>query len=162
MSEAARPRGPRWRRADAVSGAVFLAVALGAWLAGRDLPVGSLHRPGAGLFPRGLAALLAVLSAVLLVRGLGRPGADLRGLWQDRAGARRLLLMGATLLGYVAIVEVAGYLITTFALFVVMIRWVGARGWPVALATAGLGSAGSYLLFARALKVNLPAGLWLP
>ena len=162
MSEAARPRGPRWRRADAVAGAAFLALAFGAWLAGRHLPPGSLRQPGPGFFPLGLAALLAVLSIVLLVRGLARPGADLPSMWQDRAGVRRLALIGAALVGYVAVVEIAGYLAASFALFVVMIRGVGGYGWRAAFSAGAIGAAGSYLLFARALKVNLPAGLWLP
>jgi len=70
--------------------------------------------------------------------------------------------MTATLLGYVLLVGTAGYLLTTAALFVVMVRWVGGRGWTATLLTGAIGSAGSYLLFGRLLRVELPAGLWVP
>ena len=153
---------PRRARADVTGGAALLALAALAWVAGRGLPLGALSQPGAGFFPRILALLLAGLSLVLLVRGLARPGAAFTEPWEDRSTRRRLLLMTGTLVFYVAAVGTLGYLVTTAALFVVMVRWVGGRGWAHALAVAALGSAGSWYLFGRLLRVNLPAGALLP
>ncbi len=103
-----------------------------------------------------------MLSLVLLVRGLARPGAAFIEPWEDRSTRRRLLLMTGALVFYVAAVGTLGYLVTTAALFVVMVRWVGGRSWPHALVVAALGSAGSWYLFGRLLRVNLPAGTLLP
>ncbi|OGK89201.1 MAG: hypothetical protein A2X50_08835 [Candidatus Rokubacteria bacterium GWF2_70_14] len=153
---------PLAARADLVAGAALLLVALGAFVTGGRLSWGTITQPGPGFFPRALAVLLAVLSLALLTRGLRHPGADLREQWADGAGRRRVLLMTATLLGYVLLVGTAGYLLTTAALFVVMVRWVGGRGWTATLLTGAIGSAGSYLLFGRLLRVELPAGLWVP
>jgi hypothetical protein len=68
----------------------------------------------------------------------------------------------AALIGYVLVVETAGYLLTTAALFLVMLHWIGRRGWAVTLTVALLASGGSYLLFARWLMVSLPGGAWAP
>lgn len=153
---------PGLRRLDTIAGVALLALAALAWAAGTDLPVGTLRQPGPGLFPRTLTAALAVLATLLLARGALRPGPDVREQWEGRAGLRRPLLMVSALVLYVAVVSTAGYLLTTGALVLVMVRWVGGRGWVAALLTSVLVSAGSYLLFARALSVNLPTGQWLP
>jgi len=152
----------RWARADVAGGALLLALAALAWVAGRGLPLGALSRPGAGFFPWILTVLLAALSLALFVRGLARPAAPFTAPWTDRATRRRLLLMSGALVFYVAAVGTLGYLVTTAALFVVMVRWVGGRGWTHALVIAALSSAGSWYVFGRLLRVNLPAGTLLP
>lgn len=149
-------------RADAVGGAALLVLAALAWVAGRGLPLGALSQPGAGFFPRILTLLLAALALVLLVRGLARPGVAFTEPWTDRSTRRRLVLMTGALVFYVAAVGTLGYLVTTAALFVVMVRWVGGRGWAHALIVAVLCSAGSWYVFGRLLRVNLPAGALLP
>ena len=152
----------RRARADVAGGALLLALAALAWVAGRGLPLGALSRPGAGFFPWILTVLLAALSLALFVRGLARPAAPFTAPWTDRATRRRLLLMSGALVFYVAAVGTLGYLVTTAALFVVMVRWVGGRGWTHALVIAALSSAGSWYVFGRLLRVNLPAGTLLP
>ena len=152
----------RWARADVAGGALLLALAALAWVAGRGLPLGALSQPGAGFFPWILTVLLAALSLALFVRGLARPAAPFTAPWTDRATRRRLLLMSGALVFYVAAVGTLGYLVTTAALCVVMVRWVGGRGWTHALVIAALSSAGSWYVFGRLLRVNLPAGTLLP
>ncbi len=149
-------------RSDALSAGLLLAAAAVAWLAARDLPTGTLPRPGPGFFPHAIAALLAALTLALLLRALTRPGPALGSLWPDRAGAARAVALGAALLGYVALVETAGYLLTTALLFVLMLRGLGRQRWSVALPISGAAAAGSWLLFHRWLLVKLPAGVLLP
>ncbi len=161
MTDAGAP-GPRLARADAVGGALLLLLAALAGVAGRGLPLGTLRQPGAGFFPTTLAILLAGLSVALLVRGLARPGAAFTEDWTDPSTRRRLLLMTGALVFYVAAVGTLGYLMTTAALFVVMVRGVGGRPWTHALVVAALGSASSWYVFGRLLRVNLPAGTLLP
>jgi putative tricarboxylic transport membrane protein len=147
---------------DALSGLTLLLVAACAWIAARDLPFGTLHQPGAGFFPRSLAILTGALAALLMIRGLRTGAADVRTLWPDRGGAARVIGMTAVLLGYLVALEPAGYLFTTAALFLVLLRGVGRCSWPVTLSVAILAAGGSYLLFARWLMVSLPAGLFAP
>ncbi len=145
-----------------MSGLAFLLVAVFAWVAARSLPFGTLHQPGAGFLPKSLAVLVAVLAATLLVRGALVPAPSVRGLWPERLGLLRVALMLGALLGYVALLEKVGYILTTVVLFVILLRWVGRQTWPVTVTVAILAAGGSYLLFARWLLVSLPAGLWAP
>jgi len=148
------------KRPDVLSGLALVCLALFAWVGAGDLPIGTLHQPGAGFLPKHLAFLMAVLAACLFVKGCRTHAGSAAGLWSDRAGLARVGGMLAALVGYVLVVETAGYLVTTAALFFVMLRWIGRRGWAVTLTLALLASGGSYLLFARWLLVSLPGGAW--
>jgi hypothetical protein len=65
----------------------------------------------------------------------------------------------AALVLYVPILEPVGYPIATTALCAVALRILRVRRWPVALAASvGLALA-SFLLFRRALGVELPSGV---
>jgi len=151
-----------WRRPDVLSAATLFCVALFAWITARDLAFGTLRQPGPGFLPKNLAVLLAAFALLLLLRGLLTDAPSVRDLWPERAGLIRVVLMLAALLGYVAVLETAGFLLVTAGLFVIMLRWVGRQSWITTLVVA-LGSAvGSYLLFARWLMVSLPGGVWAP
>jgi putative tricarboxylic transport membrane protein len=149
-------------RPDVWSGLVLGGLAIFAWIWARDLPVGSLGQPGPGFFPKGLAALVELLALGILGRGILRPVEGVASLWPDHRGLGRVGTMVAALMGYVLGIDRLGYLVTTMALFVVMLRCVGGRSWIVTLVTAVLAAGGSYLLFAHWLMVPLPSGTWIP
>lgn len=155
------PRGA-WTTPDALSGLLLLLLAACAWWAARSLPFGTLHHPGPGFFPKSLAVLTGALAAVLTIHGAAVEAPSVRSLWPERAGLTRVLVMLGVLLGYLAVLESLGYLLTTAGLFLVLLRWVGRQSWPVTGAVTVLAAAGSYLLFARWLMVSLPAGLLAP
>jgi putative tricarboxylic transport membrane protein len=150
------------RNPDVLSGLILLAVAAVAWIAAGSLPFGTLHQPGAGLFPKSLAILLWGLALALWFRGLGAEAVVDARLWPDRAGLLRVAIMCATLVAYVLALETAGYLLATAGMFLILLRWVGRRPWSTTILTAGLAAAASYLVFARWLMVSLPAGIWVP
>src|SRR5262249_23075653 len=54
-------------RQDVVGGLVIIAVAIFAFWAGSDLPIGTLGGMGPGMLPNGLAILLGALGALLVV-----------------------------------------------------------------------------------------------
>jgi len=159
-------RDTRWLgvvgKHDALSGLTLFAVAVFAWVAARPLPFGRLYQPGAGFLPKSLAVVLGGLALVLWVRGVFARCPDSDSLWPDRAGALRVGVMCATLIAYVLAVDTVGYLLTTAGMFCILLRWVGRRSWLTTLLTALLAAAGSYLVFARWLMVNLPTGTWVP
>lgn len=155
MPESARPA---W--ADAAGGAALLALSLFAAWGARELPFGTVARPGAGFFPLALAGLLLALGAVIFGRGL-RPALAVRSqLWPEASGRRRVLLMVAGLLVFVAIVETVGYIGAMSGLFLLMLRVVAGRGWVLSASYSLAIAIGSWLFFARLLRVNLPMGLW--
>ena len=81
-----RPATPILLRQDFVGGLVVIAVAVFAFWQGADLPIGTLGGMGPGMLPRGLAVLLGLLGALLVVDALleGEP----RGSTAGRCAAR--------------------------------------------------------------------------
>ena len=61
-------------RQDFVGGLVVIAVAVFAYWQGADLPLGTLGGVGPGMLPRGLAVLLALLGALLVLDSLPKRG----------------------------------------------------------------------------------------
>ena len=116
---------------DCWSALGLAALALAYLAAGRRYPIDTLATPGPGVFP--LAAGLALLAAavwILAAAGRGAPnttGADTPA---------PPLALSVVLVGFAALVPVAGFLPASFALVAVAGRLMGLRGWwrPLALA----------------------------
>lgn len=157
MTESVPTRRPS--RADAIGGAALLFLAVFAAWAARDLPFGSLVRPGPGFFPLGLAAILAALGLWILLASLRLAIADPWRLWASTADRSRVLTMATALVGYTLIVDWAGFSIATFLLFLIMLRGVAGRSWTQSCLYSAVVSAAAWLFFARLLRVNLPAGI---
>ncbi|MDH2327718.1 tripartite tricarboxylate transporter TctB family protein [Cereibacter sp. SYSU M97828] len=62
------------RTKDFWAGVVYVTLGLATVILGRDLPMGSAARMGAGYFPTVLGGLLALIGAISAARGLLRPG----------------------------------------------------------------------------------------
>lgn len=66
-SNPSRPTTPLLRRQDFFGGLVIIAVAIFAFWAGADLPIGTFGGMGPGMLPKGLAILLGLLGALLVL-----------------------------------------------------------------------------------------------
>jgi putative tricarboxylic transport membrane protein len=78
-------------RQDFVGGLLIIAVAVFAYWQGADLPLGTLGGIGPGMLPRGLAVLLGLLGAWLVLDSFAEQGAAL-DRWSIRGP---LLVLGA-------------------------------------------------------------------
>jgi len=146
-------------RAQAVAGAVILMVA-GVFVASAlQLPLGTPNAPEPGLVPLLEAALLAVAAIGLLA--IARGSAPRIG-WPAGQGRRTVLHVAAALVGYVALIEVVGYALSTF-LFVSTAGHAWRRfSIPALLAFGALISLVLFLTFSVLLQMPLPRGaLWL-
>lgn len=148
-----RVRNPQ----DFWSGVLFLAVGVLAVVLARGYPMGNALRMGPAFFPTILGALLALVGAATLLRGLIEPGGAIgRFAWRDL-----LLILSATVL-FGALIRTAGLAVAT-----VVIVFVGAsastrfRVGPTVLLAIGL-AAFVVLLFITALGMPIPLiGPWL-
>jgi putative tricarboxylic transport membrane protein len=135
---------------------VFAALVL--WQAW-NIPVSPLYaKIGPSIFPYFTAAAFAVLAVLMLVEGL-------RGGWQaedEKEVAldwRAVLYVVAGLAANVALIGYLGFTAASTALFVLVARGFGSRA---PLRDAGIGFAvalASYFGFAKALGVNIGAGI---
>ena len=137
---------------------VGLSAFLGAillFVTGWRLDIGTPKLPGPGFFPLLIACAMAGLGIWLLLR----PGLEERA---PRAGSSR---WGPLSVGILSVVAYAlalnglGYLLSTFALLAIQLRWVERQSWRTSLVTAVLAAASSLILFRVALKVPLPIGI---
>ncbi len=132
-------------------GAAIIAFAL-------QLPVGRIARPGPGLIPLLLGAILAGLGLALLLGSLAQIPSDSKAFWQDLAGKHRVLGTIAALLLYTFAVDPVGFLPATFLLLAFLFRAIYRLTWRASLGMAALFAVSAHLIFAVWLEVNLPLG----
>ena len=148
---------------DAVSGAVFIALAIALIVTAMGFPTLHGQPYGAALFPTVIGAGLAICGAILILRGLSpagrrQPVATIDpALRVPRNAVSTLLIIGAVLL-YILLADWIGYIPIAFALLLGLFLWFGVR--PLnGLIIAALFVAISFWFFAVMLRVPLPRGL---
>jgi hypothetical protein len=156
---------------DAVVGAVVLAVAGIYWQAAGTIRRSSLDDSiGAAGVPNTLAAVLAGLAVLLILRGLVLSTRQAprnvvavdEARQPDETPRAHFRALGMLVLGvlYLLIVPVLGYAVS-IALLLAAVALYNYRKPTLELALfAVLGSAGFYLLFVKILGIPLPAGFW--
>ena len=140
-----------------VGAAFWLLVGLGFAVGGVQLGFGRIAQPGPGFLPAVVGAILALLSAALLVGTLTRRAADPRRAIRVAEWRQVLFVFGA-LIAYAAVLNALGYVVTTFAFLLFLLR-LGRVRWRTSVVIAVLGVAVSHLLFATWLHVPFPSGL---
>jgi len=140
-----------------VGAAFWLLVGLGFAVGGVQLGFGGIAQPGPGFLPAVVGAILALLGATLLVGTLTRRAADLRRAVRVAEWRQVLFVFGA-LIAYAAALNALGYVVTTFAFLLFLLR-LGRVRWRTSVVIAVLGVAVSHLLFATWLHVPFPSGL---
>jgi hypothetical protein len=143
-------------RTDRISGGVLLLVGLSIiWQASR-LRLGSFHTPGPGLYPLLLGSVIVFLSLCLILSSTRKmkEGPSVSGQSLKRVGS-----VYVALLIYFAVLEYAGFLVSTFFLVSYLSIIIGRQKAVWALLRAFIITGLSYLLFDVALKSDLPKGL---
>ncbi len=144
-----------WRGEIGVALALLVTAAGFAWLS-LDMDVGDFAMPGPGLFPLGLAALLALTALGVLAHAwLGRMAAA------DRVELfpRTVVVAVGGLVLVAALFEPLGFL-AAFAVFLMAsFRILGGVSHGRAFAAGILVSGAAWVFFVQGLAVQLPAGL---
>lgn len=142
-------------RRDHVAGLGIAAAMGGVWLMSGDLPVGSLSMPGAGMMPKLIVIIGAVLAlAVAAGGGKSPPVAEVD--WSDLPHA--LAVMAVTIPA-AAIYTGAGFVVSMTLLLLTLLVAVEKRGLVGALAFSIGVALCTYLLFGTVLKSPLPQGV---
>ena len=142
------PGGPAYQL---VGTTVALAVGVTGAVLAYGYGLGTLRRPGAGLWPFVISVVIMTLSLLLLVIG--------RHLDDSEKFTRSSLLVLAglgTFVGLGALLPVIGFEIPALLLCVVWLRFLGGESWRSTIVISLVTVAAFYLLFLVGLRIPLP------
>ena len=148
------------KKADQWSGLALSILAAGMISAALRLPYGNLHNPGPGFFPLWLGVILGSMSIAFFVqttRGKESERTLKEILEEDVRWGKVLLVLGALII-YGFLMDTIGFLIVTFLLMIVLLKFIEPQPWKVVIGWALAGSVGSYLIFEVWMKLRLPKG----
>lgn len=130
---------------------IYLGVAL-------TYPVGSLAKPGPGVFPLFVAILILMGSVGTF--GSRRDGpAEEEVRWPDKRGWVRIAAVTAACLAYVIALTSLGHLLASTVVTFAVLHVMRMRSWALKVGLAVMMGLVSYLFFATFLGVPLPQGI---
>lgn len=149
------------RLLDSISGAFWLFVSIAVAGESYRLGLGTLHKPGSGLFPFAAALLLGSLSLALVFKAIMlKPKLSRQEeTWPNAKGWPWAAFVLGALVFYVLVLEKLGFIIATSFLLFMLPKVIGSQSWPKAITFSILATFASYLLFQVFLKAQLPPGL---
>ena len=148
-------------RADTVTAALMLA--MGGYIIhqGIDLEIGDTTNPGSGFILFWTGAIMAALSAAVLIQSL-LPSGDRTGVIAVFAGLRwgKIVYVTALLVAYTAVLPHLGFIIATIILLLILFKTVEPQSWTVAIIGSVLTTLSAWLVFVHWLGTQLPSGMF--
>lgn len=123
------------------------------------LQLGAFNHPGPGFMPFWCGLSVVILSAVWLF-GNRKPDENPRPLFGKKGQWVRPLIALAVLIGYAAIMESLGYILSTLIFLLTWQFAVEREKWVRGMVISAVTTAGMYVLFIYLLKVALPTGIF--
>jgi len=143
-----------------MAGFIWLCLGLGVCFMSYDLNLGKASSPGSGFFPFLTGCLLIFLSLMYLIKLFFFPEMRKEGeRFRERPRWNRQVLAVASLVAYVLLLSVLGYLVTTFLFIVFLIRLIEPLRWSTTLVVAAATVAITYFIFDYWLMCQFPKGL---
>jgi putative tricarboxylic transport membrane protein len=140
--------GPAYQVAGAL---VALAIGVTGAVLAYGYGLGTLRRPGAGLWPFTISIVIVVLAVILLIVG--------RKLEDSERFTRVSLLVfvgGVSFVAFAALLPTIGFEIPSLLLCVVWLRFLGGESWRSTVLISVGTVAAFYLLFLYGLRIPLP------
>jgi len=147
------------RRAYQIAGALFLLLAAFVTVEALALKYYTNLGPGPGFFAFWLALILGGLAvAMILYASIGSVEPRPADFFADPIGYLRMGAVVLALVGTTALLDILGFRLTMFAVYVFLLCALGRQKLLLTLGIALAGSVGVYHVFDRWLKVPLPTG----
>lgn len=141
---------------------VLLALALAMAVGALSFPPMPGQAFGPKLFPNIVAAGFALCAVALIMRAIKSKTINISVVrpewWNELRRRGNLLILLGSIVAYTLLIERVGFLLTTLALMVLLMRRLGAS-WRATLIASLLGTVLTYVMFAYWLRVPLPPGL---
>ena len=142
---------------DRAAALVLLLFAVGGTLEASRLVIGDPGHPGPGFFPLCLALALGVVALALLLAP-ARPPRPAVATGDLRPSKAALALVASV--AYAFALEPVGFVLTTAAFLLFLLKGIDNRGWRSSLVIALAAAIACHVVFKVWLAVQLPAGPW--
>lgn len=147
------------KRADIISGMIILTVSLLLFYQSSKLEmVYGKSIPGTGFLPFWLSLAMIFLSLLLIVNGVRKSHPSTGLKWPSGKGLYWILTTLGALIVYTVMVNVVGYILSTFAFLLLLVRMLSSYRWATVIAFSLAASVGLYSVFALWLQMALPTG----
>lgn len=150
------------KKLDTLSSLVLILFGLVFCYGSTKIGLGRIHAPGSGLIPFGAGALLILFAIGTIVE------AHFRGGTAGAAKTKEPLFSGKrwgvalsvliSLFVYALVLNVLGFILTTFLIFAFLFKVAENSSWKMALSASALTTAFTYFLFDYMLQCNFPRG----
>jgi putative tricarboxylic transport membrane protein len=150
--------GQIMRRHDLISSTVLFVVGLFIVFYAPQFGLGSLSVPGPGFMPFLAGLVICGFSIITFLRAFLSQSAEVEKIWAS-IKFRRLIFVILMIIVYTLLLKKLGFMICTFFLILMLVRYAGSRTWLVSILGGGLSAILSYLLFEMWLKAQLPKGI---
>lgn len=144
-----------------LSALVWLGIATAIATGAYDLGIGALNNPGPGLFAFVIAICMVALSLSVAITSLREPATSppsARKMVAAAGNARPVIAVVGALVFYALALERIGFVLCTVIFLSALLAVLGRRSIAASLAWGAAITAGSYLIFAKLLKITLPVG----
>ena len=121
-----------------------------------QLGLGTLKRPGSGLFILLVGVPILGLSTISLARG---SGARIEALFKDNEG-RKFIVLAIPFLAWILLIDIMGYVLVTFLCTLSLSKLFKLPGWWRPLLLSFCTALLCYIVFEYILVSDLPRGLW--
>ena len=150
------------KHTDQISSIVFLIFAIITVYLSARIPMGNVNTPGPGFLPFWLGILLVLISTFLWIQSAKQdiPEPRPRALSVKNPGAKEVVWTASFITAYSLLMEHFGFVFCTLILLFLLFRMIGKQKWLVSIVWTILVTLASHLIFAVALKVQLPKGIF--
>ena len=123
-----------------------------------NLGIGRINAPGPGLIPFGTGALLILFSLGTIIEAyFGRKVKTKASLFSGRRW-KVVLSVLVSLFLYALVLDILGFIMTTFLIMAVLFKISEKQTWKIALGASALTTAFTYFLFDYLLNCSFPRG----
>ena len=144
---------------DQVTGAILFVLSVYYVFEALKMPLMAGKAPGAGWLPAILGVLMALLSALLFLSATRRPDSTDRPVtWPSGRGLANNVAILSGLVICVLVLEVAGYVASTFIFLFGLLLFLGRYSLKFSTAVALASTAVLYWVFKIWLEIPLPSG----
>ena len=124
------------------------------------LGLGTMREPGSGFLSFLAGCFICFMAVVVLVQSFIQGEefrAKLSSLWEG-VNWRRPFIISFLILGFILVLEKLGFILSSFLLLFILLKWVENFSWAKAILIPVLTLGCTYLLFDFFLKATLPKG----